>query len=419
MDGNGEMYTTRYALGEGASFRCLNEVPYPHSIGLIYAAVTSYLGFRPLAHEGKVMGMASYGQPEMLDFFRRLIRFKRDGDYRVDTKYFNYHTNRKGWYSPHFANALGPAREPESDITERYENVAATLQAFTEESGLKLLSDFQKRTGQRNLCYTGGVALNSVLNGKILPGTGFEDMFLMPVANDAGCSLGAALYVHHNILGGERVEPMQNVYWGPEFDEPSCARALQERDLTYRRIENIEEEVARRLVKGEIVGWFQGRMEAGPRALGNRSILADPRSPDMKDVLNAKVKHRESFRPFAPSVMLEHLSEWFEGDQPSPYMMRVYPVRPEKRDKVPAITHVDGTGRVQTVTREQNPRYYRLIDAFYTLTGTPMVLNTSFNVRGEPIVCRPEEAVQCFLSTHMDTLVLGDLLVEKFGLGPS
>lgn len=413
LDGNGEMFTTRYAVGKGSGFETLGEVPYPHSIGLIYASITQYLGFYPLCDEGKVMGLASYGKPEMLDDLNRICVLRKDGDYRVDTSYFNYHTNRKGWVSKKFVKKFGPPRKPRSELTSFHENMASSLQVFTEEIVLQLLRELHQRTGETNLCYTGGVALNSVLNGRILRETGFEEMFLMPVANDAGCSLGAALYLHSNLLGLPRTEPIRNAYWGPEFSDGTYEKAFEAHGLSWHRFDNIEAEIARKLTQGLIFGWFQGRMEAGPRALGNRSIIADPRSPEMKDILNAKVKHREGFRPFAPSVLEEHLTDWFDGDKPSPYMLRVYPVLPEKRSQVPAITHVDGTGRVQTVSQSQNPRYYRLIEEFHKLTGVPMILNTSFNVQGEPIVCTPEQAVRCFLSTHMDGLVLGNYVVEK------
>lgn len=415
LDGAGESATTWLGRGQGTRLACLAEVHLPHSLGLLYSAVTDHLGFRPWSAEGKVMGLAAYGDPaRYLPAFREIVRLQPDGGYTLDMRYFRYHVRGwTEWVSDRFIAQFGPRRVPESEITREHQDIAAALQVTTEEAALHVARALHRATGARALCLVGGVALNCVMNGRLLREGPFEDVFVQPMANDAGTSLGAALWVHHVALGCPRGEPLHDVYLGPAYDDETCRAALERHGLHFHRSDDVAEETAALLADGKIVAWFQGRMEVGPRALGNRSILADPRRAEMKDVLNARVKRREGFRPFAPSVLAERADDYFEHARPSPYMILNFHVRPEKRAIIPAVTHVDGTARVQTVTAEANPLYHRLIAAFERRTGVPVLLNTSFNVRGEPIVNTPDEAVTCFLGTAMDRLVLGSWIAEK------
>jgi carbamoyltransferase len=417
VDAVGEWTSTWFGVGEGDGFRKLDEIGFPHSIGMLYGAVTEYLGFHFAFGEGKVMGLAPYGDPEVyLSEFRKIVRMEPEGRFSLDMSYFLYHLYGRGrWVSDKFLRIFGPSRQKGGPIEKRHEDVAAGLQQITEEVGLHMAEHLHAVTGKRNLCIAGGVGLNSVMNGKILQHGPFDQIFIQPATGDAGTAVGAALWVHSCLLGLPRPSGMEHAYWGPSFTAEEIAAALSRYDsrLTYRRLDDPARMGAEIVARGEILGWFQGRMEFGPRALGNRSILADPRQPDTKDILNARVKHRESFRPFAPSVLEERVGDYFTVDYPSPFMILVFDVRPEKRALVPAITHVDGTGRVQTVNRTTNPRYWTLIKEFERLTGVGMVLNTSFNVMGEPIVCRPHEAIECFLNTGIDRMIIGDYLVEK------
>jgi carbamoyltransferase len=417
IDAVGEWASTWLGVGEGDQFRKLDEISFPHSVGMLYGSVTEYLGFRFASGEGKVMGLASYGDPEVyLPKFREIVTLEPKGRFSLDMRYFEYHLRGRGhWVSDAFVELFGPPRQPEGPIEKRHEDIAAALQRITEEIGLHIAEYLHEATGKPNLCLAGGVALNSVMNGRILQEGPFDEIFIQPAANDAGTALGAALWVHSTLLKQPRPAPMEHVYFGPSFTPEEIAATLANYDgrIRYRKVEEPWRVGAELVAQGEILGWFQGRMEVGPRALGNRSIIADPRRPDTKDILNAKVKHRESFRPFAPSVLEEAIGEYFAPDYPSPYMIMVYDVHPEKRDVVPSITHVDGTGRVQSVKRAVNPPYWRLIKAFEDLTGVGLVLNTSFNVRGEPIVCTPTDAVECFLGTGIDRLIIGNYLVEK------
>ena len=417
LDAVGEWTTTWFGVGEGDSFRKLDEIGFPHSIGMVYGSVTEYLGFRFASDEGKVMGLAPYGDPERyISEFRKIVRLEPKGRFSLDMRYFDYHLYGRGhWYSDTFTQVFGPPRKRGEPIGKRHEDVAAALQRITEEVGLHMADYLHAATGKSNLCIAGGVGLNSVMNGKVLEHSPFDDVFIQPAASDAGTALGAALVVHSQILGLPRPSPMQHAYWGPGFSDDQITAALAQfgSRLAYSRVSDPARLGAETVAEGKILGWFQGRMEFGPRALGNRSILADPRGADTKDVLNARVKHREPFRPFAPSVLEERTGEYFSSDHISPYMILVYDVLPEKRSVVPAITHVDGTGRVQTVSRETNPLYWRLIKEFESITGVALVLNTSFNVMGQPIVCRPEEAIDCFLGTGIDRLIIGDFVVEK------
>jgi carbamoyltransferase len=415
IDGAGEDITTWF--GEGRDRRVVRKhcVRLPHSLGLFYSAVTHYLGFKPWGGEGKVMGLSSYGDPDRYyPAMRELVRWSDDGRLRLDMRYFAYHlSNWRRWTTPLFEERFGPAREPESEMTRRAEDIAAALQRVVEEAALALTHFLHRLVPSKNLCLAGGVALNSVMNGRLVREGPFENVFIQPAANDAGTALGAALTLAHVRHGLDRRVPESLVYLGPDYDEAACETAARAAGLVVERPADVIAYTADALAAGAIVGWFQGKMEIGPRALGNRSILADPRGVDTKDTLNLRVKHREPFRPFAPSVLAEAAGDWFVDARDSPHMLLVFPVRPERRAEVPAITHVDGTARVQTVRRQDNARYYALIEAFGRRTGVPMLLNTSFNVRGEPIVCTPEDAVRCFTGTQMDLLVLGDLVCRK------
>jgi len=435
-DGLGDFASTMWGTGTGNRMNIEGAIAFPHSLGLFYSAVTQYLGFLKFGDEYKVMGLAAYGQPEQLAAFRDILRFdeRSNGNgFRLGLDYFTHHRTgpEMTWaeadktptlgkmFSPEMSRKLGPVRAPEEPLEQRHRNLASALQARLEEVYLGMLKKLAEHTGLKSVCLAGGVAFNCVANGKIFDATPFEQIYVHPAAGDAGLAVGAAFYVWHQLLGKPRSFVMDHAYWGPGYSREEVRRAIDANGLAesgYSITELPEQQVMQRtaaiIADGKILGWFQGRAEWGPRALGNRSIVADPRRPEMKEILNQRIKHRESFRPFAPSILAESTGEWFEKSHPSPFMNLAYSVRQEKRDKIPAPTHVDGTGRLQTVTREANPRYHALISAFRDLTGVPVVLNTSFN-DNEPIVCRPEEALDCFLRTQMDALVLGDFLITK------
>jgi carbamoyltransferase len=435
-DGLGDFASTMWGTGVGNRMNVEGAIAFPHSLGLFYSAVTQCLGFLKFGDEYKVMGLAAYGQPEQLELFRDIVRFEngssRNG-FRLGLDYFSHHRTgpEMSWaeadktptlgklFSEGMERRLGPARSPDQALEQRHRNLAASLQGRLEEVYLGMLKKLADRTRLKAACLAGGVAFNCVANGKIFDATAFEQVYVHPAAGDGGLSVGAAFFVWHQILGQPRSFVMDHAYWGPEYSREEIRRAVESGDLAqkgYAISELGEEEFTRRaaaiIADGKILGWFQGRAEWGPRALGNRSIVADPRRPEMKETLNRRIKHREIFRPFAPSILAEATSVYFEKSHPSPFMTLAYAVRPEKREKIPAPTHVDGTGRLQTVTREANPRYYALISAFRELTGVPVVLNTSFN-DNEPIVCHPVEAIDCFERTQMDALVLGDLLITR------
>ena len=435
-DGLGDFASTMWGTGIGSRMKIDGAVAFPHSLGLYYSAVTQYLGFPKFGDEYKVMGLAAYGQPESLDVFRDIVRFNPDlraNGFRLGLDYFVHHRTgpEMSWadagktptvgklFSDRMAARLGPARAPEAPLEQRHKNLAASLQERLEEVYLGMLAKLAKQTGLQSVCLAGGCAFNCVANGKILDATPFKEVFVQPAAGDAGLAIGAAYYIWHQKLGKPRTFTMGNSYWGPEFSQDEVRKAIDASAIAHNGFcvsELNEEAVCKRaaavVADGKILGWFQGRAEWGPRALGNRSIVADPRRPDMKDILNRRIKHREIFRPFAPSILAESTGEWFDKSHPSPFMTMAYAVRPEKREQIPAPTHVDGTGRLQTVTREANPRYWRLIRAFEEATGVPIVLNTSFN-DNEPIVCRPEEALDCFRRTQMDALALGNFFITK------
>jgi carbamoyltransferase len=432
-DGLGDFASTMWATGEGNRLRVHGAVAFPHSLGMYYTAITQYLGFWKFGDEYKVMGLAAYGEPAYLEEFRRILQSNAALGFRLNLAYFSHHhtgpdmtwreadkTPQLGRiFSPYLEERLGPTRAPDQPVEQHHRNAAATMQACLEEVLFDLLTTLQRRTGHRALCLAGGVAFNCAANGKIFDRTPFDQVYVQPAAGDAGLAVGAAYYVYHQVLGRPRTFVMEHPYWGPAYSREQIRAALErssiassEFQVTELPEEQLAKETAKEIAGGKIVGWFQGRAEWGPRALGNRSILADPRRAEMKDILNRRIKHREVFRPFAPSILEEATGEYFEKAYPSPFMALAYAVRPEKRKEIPAPTHVDGTGRLQTVSRTVNPRYWRLIREFANLTGVPVVLNTSFN-ENEPIVCQPEEAIECFLRTKMDTLVLGNTIVRK------
>ena len=417
LDRGGDFLSTTMAIGEGNRLRELAMVRNPHSLGEVYTAFTWLLGFRPNADEGKLMGLAPYGRDVLAKDIRDLVHFQADGRFKVNLRWFRYQRESGVPFSKAGLARFGPPRVPESEITERHQDLAYACQDLVEEAGLHVARALHQATGMDRLCLAGGVALNSVMNGRVLAESGFEEMYVQPAASDAGNALGAAAWVWHMEMGQPRSWSMDHAFWGPSWTERECASALSARDLEIRKVADPAGEAAERIAAGKVVGWFQGRSEIGPRALGARSILADPRRAEMRDVVNARIKRREGFRPFAPSVLDERGAEYFERYSHNPFMLLVLPVRAEKRGVIPAVTHVDGTGRMQSVSASFNPAYHRLISEFDRRTGVPVVLNTSFNLRGEPMVNRPEEAVEDFLKSEMDALFLGDLMAEKPGAG--
>lgn len=440
VDGVGEWATTTYGIGEGADIRILKQINFPHSLGLLYSAFTYFCGFKVNSGEYKLMGLAPYGEPRYVDIIKeKLIEIRDDGSFRMDMRYFDYcaglrMTNRE------FAELFGgPERTPESRISQREMDLARSVQAVTEEILLKMAAHVHQETGKKNLVLAGGVALNCVANGRILRESPFESLWIQPCAGDGGNALGAALFAWHQLLRKERVPDARRqkaTYLGPSFSDDAIQQFLDARKVPYTRLapEEVPAKVAELLASEKVVGWHQGRMEFGPRALGGRSILGDPRSREMQSVLNLKIKFRESFRPFAPTALADHADDYFDlRGHESPYMLLVADVLESRlrhlseeeqqvagfdklrviRSELPAITHVDNSARVQTVRREDHPLYYDMIRAFYERTGCPVVINTSFNVRGEPIVCTPEESYTCFMRTRMDYLCLGSFLLNK------
>lgn len=417
MDGTGEWTTTWMGYGSGNKIHKIKEICWPHSLGMWYGAITEYLGFKIMSGEGKVMGLASYGKPSCYEKLKKTIILLPDGGFKIDTSYFDYHIKWLGgnYVSDKFIKEFGPGREKEGRIEPKHEDIAHSLQLLFEEALLHIAKHIKKASGMDNLVIGGGVGLNCVGNGKLIKEGLFKDIFVQAAPGESGTSIGSALYYYYHLLNNKRdnIYALENPYFGPAFTNEECKSAIDKFGLKSRLSDNICRDAAKLLSEHKIVGWLQGRMEFGPRALGNRSILADPRIDEMKDILNNKVKHREPFRPFAPTVLLEECGDYFDFAYPSPFMSFVYNVLEDKKAAVPAITHVDGTARVQTIRKKDNPRYYELISEFKKITGVPIVLNTSFNVRGEPIVCAPEDAIKCFMNTEMDYLALGDYLVEK------
>jgi len=445
VDGVGEWVTSTWGTGRGDQIRLDGQIQFPHSLGLLYSAFTAFLGFEVNEGEYKVMGMAPYGQPRYTDKVWKLVHQNRDGSFSLDMDYFRFQHSTDRTFSGKFENLFGDARpanlqfytessefpkyfgDPPSNYREicsknqYYADVAASIQQVTEELLIGMARHIHNQTGLKHLCIAGGVALNSVANSRILRETPFEALYIQPAAGDGGGALGAALWAYHSLLGGKRNFRMEHAYWGKSYSCDEIRSFLDEKGITYRFIEqddSLYDQVVDRLEQGKVVGWFQGRFEWGPRALGNRSILADARNPKMKDIVNTKIKFREPYRPFAPSVLAQHAENYFElpgaaGHYPARFMLYVVPVKPSEQATLPAITHVDGTGRLQTVFQESNPRYYNLIDRFREATGVPVLLNTSFNLRGEPIVNTPENAFHSFAKSEMDCLVLENVLVEK------
>jgi carbamoyltransferase len=435
VDGFGDFASSAWGIGDGGKLAVDGKVYFPHSLGIFYQALTQYLGFPHYGDEYKIMGLAPYGEPDYLPQMREIVRLQNDGGFALNLDYFRHHKEKISYqwengppevgelFSPALEDLLGPKRDPKAPLTQQHRDLARSVQAMYEEAFFHLLNRLYERYRLDALTLAGGCAMNSVANGKIRLQTPFRRVYVQSAAGDAGGAIGAAYVLWHK-LGGARGFVMDHAYWGPAAGDAEIAALLDARRAEIAAqgcvVEHCGDEAllaqrtAAAIAEGKVIGWFQGRMEWGPRALGNRSILGDPRRADMKDILNLKIKRRESFRPFAPSILREAVAAWFEQDDEVPFMMQVFQIRPERRAAIPAVTHVDGSGRLQTVCRDTNPRYYRLIEAFHTVTGVPMLLNTSFN-ENEPVVCRPEEALDCFLRTNMDVLVLGDYFICRGG----
>lgn len=415
-DGTGEDTTTLFSRGHDTSIKVLKRIKLPHSLGQFYSAVTNFIGFDMFGgDEWKVMGLAAYGQPEFYDFFaRRILTINGNQDFHLNIRVLDHHLAKHYQFSKEIIKELGPPRRPDEELTERHWNIAASAQKILEDTALYLLRGLYERTGEENLCMAGGVAFNSVMNGRIMTESPFKRYFIQPAAGDAGCSLGAALMVHHKLLGQPRKFKMDHAYYGPAFSSAECAAALKQAGLAFETLPDAEmlPRVAQMLADGAIIGWFQGRMEFGPRALGNRSFLADPRRDDMRNLLNRKVKLREWFRPLAPSMKEEVSAAIFGRPHNDPFMVTVLHVTEENHKRFPAVVHVDGTARPQTVSRSTNPRYWQLINEFEKLTGCPMLLNTSFNIQ-EPIVCTPQDAIKTYQGASFDALVLEDHIVLR------
>jgi carbamoyltransferase len=443
IDGFGDFSSAAWGTASGHDIAIRGRVFFPHSLGIFYQALTQYLGFSHYGDEYKVMGLAPYGRPRFLEAMRKIVRMLPSGAFELDLNFFRHHREDVAFqwkhgspefgdlFSPALEHLLGPRRTPYEPLGDRHSDIACSMQATYEEAFFNLLGALQKRTGLTDLALAGGCAMNSVANGKVRRLTPFRRVYVQAAAGDAGGAIGSAYAVWHK-LGGKRSFIMDHAYWGPSFAAPEISKIIDNHQSQLAdagcAVETVADETklcsrtAAAIADGAVVGWFQGRMEWGPRALGNRSILCDPRRVDMKAVLNAKIKRRESFRPFAPSVLEESVLDWFEEADSVPFMMQVFQIRAEKRGLIPAVTHVDGSGRLQTVSKTANPRYYNLIKTFSGLSGVPMVLNTSFN-ENEPVVCGPHEALDCFLRTNMDVLVMGETFISrsknrKFKLNP-
>jgi carbamoyltransferase len=445
VDGVGEWATGTYGVGRGNDIKLHKQMEFPHSLGLLYSAFTAFLGFEVNEGEYKVMGMASYGEPRYVDKVWKLVHQNQDGSFALDMDYFSFHHSTDQSYNQKFVNVFGKPRPPKmlfftagtgfpkyfgtppanykelSKQNQHYADVAASIQRVTEELLLGMANNVYRQTGLKQLCMAGGVALNSVANTRILNETPFEQLFIQPAAGDGGGALGAALWAYNTLLGKSRDFRMEHAYWGRSNSDGEIGDFLRENNIPHRRFDNEDQlldEVVEHLKNGKVVGWSQGRFEWGPRALGSRSILADPRNPEMKDIVNAKIKFREPYRPFAPSVLAEQAEKYFDlpnaaQHTPARYMLYVVPVKEGQKVTLPAITHVDGTGRLQMVFRAQSPRYYKLIERFGQATGVPVVLNTSFNLKGEPIVNTPPNAFNTFSKSEMDALVLENFIVDK------
>jgi len=435
VDGFGDFASTAWGIGSDIKIDVKERIYFPHSLGAFYQALTQFIGFHNYGDEYKVMGLAPYGKPTYINQMRKIVKLKPEGGFELNLNYFRHHREKvdNKWesgtphvgtlFSPEMEKLLGPARSKNEKLTQHHKDIAHSVQAFYEEAFFHLLNKLHSRYNLDNIAIAGGCGMNSVANGKVLLNTPFKKVYVQSAAGDAGGAIGAALMTWHKV-GGEkakqRIAPHDHAYWGPSFDDEYIGKLLDNqkdkiKNCIVKHITNISEltkKTAAEIADGKVIGWFQGRMEWGPRALGNRSIICDPRRSDMKDILNLKIKRRESFRPFAPSILHEFVSEWFEQSDDVPFMMQVYQIIKEKRLKIPAVTHVDGSGRLQTVKEKTNPKYHALINEFRKITGVPIVLNTSFN-ENEPVVCRPEEALETFLRTKMDILVIGNWKIER------
>ncbi|GAC1385529.1 MAG: carbamoyltransferase [Ginsengibacter sp.] len=430
IDGSGDFTTTMIAIGKGTKIEILDSVDFPHSLGIFYTAFTQLLGFPHYGDEYKVMGLAPYGNPIYLEKLNKIVKLLPNGLFKLDLSYFREaHRGFVTYGEDHipvvpslFGSKLeelfGKARTKDQNLTQYHKDIAASVQRFTEQVIFHILNHLQKRTGLKNVCIAGGIAQNSVANGKITRNTPFENVYIPSAGHDAGISMGCALYVQHQVLNKTRMPPIYSAFTGPSFSNEEIEIYLKNRNITYTRFndDQLFDVVSNALLDGGVIGWFSGRAEFGPRALGGRSILADPRRNDAKELLNNKIKRRESFRPFAPSILKEYVDEYFEVNDIVPFMEKVFPIRKEKQHLIPAVTHADGSGRLQSVDSQVNPRYYRLIDTFRKKTGCPILLNTSFN-ENEPIVNTPAEALECYLRTNMDMLVLENIIIERKGGG--
>jgi carbamoyltransferase len=434
VDGFGDFASTSWGVGYKNKIEKHGDILFPHSLGIFYQALTQYLGFLNYGDEYKVMGLAPYGRPIYIDFLKNIVLLNQDnGIFKLDLSYFRHHNQKIDYewvdgsprvgilFTKKLTDLLGESRKCNEPINQKHMDLAASIQKMYENALFNLLNFLYKKYQKENLCIAGGCGMNSVANGKIYSETPFKNLYVQAAAGDAGGAIGAGYYLYNCILGNERQFYMDHAYWGPSFDNTVISKIFIDNEKNiidakciYELLSENEliEQIALAISKGEVVGWYQGRMEWGPRALGNRSILGDPRRLDMKDILNLKIKRRESFRPFAPSIISEYASEWFDGTDKVPFMMQVYQVKKEKQSQLPAVTHVDGSGRLQTVEVSTNPRYYKLIEKFRQITGVPILLNTSFN-ENEPIVCTPQEALNCFLRTKMDKLAIGDYLIKR------
>lgn len=426
IDGSGDFSTTMLGIGSGNQIEVIDSIDFPHSVGIFYSSMTQYLGFPHYGDEYKVMGLAPYGDPKYIDKLRKMVHLEKDGLFKLDLSYFN--ATKSGvvsygvdnipvvakLFGTKIEDLFGPARKREDELTQYHKDIAASVQRFTEEIIFHLLNYLQKKTGLTKVCIAGGVAQNSVANGKIIERTSFSEIYIPSAGHDAGISMGSAMYVYNHLLKKERMPAIWSAYTGIKYSNSQIETYLQSRDIKYTKYddETLYDIVSDCLINSGVVGWFQDRAEFGPRALGARSILADPRRNDAKDLLNAKIKRRESFRPFAPSILEDYVGEYFEKNDLVPFMEKVFPIKKEKQASIPAVTHVDGSGRLQSVLKNVSPRYYGLIDAFRKKTGVPILLNTSFN-ENEPIVNSPEHALECYLRTSMDMLVLENCVVRR------
>lgn len=423
VDGFGDFLSTMLCLGENNKIKTLDNIKFPHSLGILYTAVSQYLGFLQFGDEGKVMALAAYGEPNYVDFFRDIVLLKKSKYFKLNLDYFLHHKGKiaEVWenspsysrlYSGELEKKLGISREPFSAIEKKHQDIACSLQFVLEESLSKIAEELYEITQKKYLCIAGGVALNCVANGKILNNSPFEKIFIQPASSDSGTSLGAAFYIWNQLLNKKRNYVMEHVYLGKEYSDSEIENTVKKFNVAFKKTENIEKETAYLINQGKIIGWFQGRMEYGPRALGNRSIIVDPRNKNMKNILNERIKHRENFRPFAPSILKEKVKQYFKDVYESPFMLFNFSAFPGVKEQIPAVLHVDETARIQTVDKKTNEKFYNLIAEFEKLSGIPAVLNTSFN-ENEPIVMTPEDAINCFLRTNMDYLAIGNFLVKK------